>query len=91
MILSGATFLGLDFGGGLDADFDFLRAFGPDKTNKFRFNQENSTSFKLITVNIFFITELPRLFHIYWTLPLPSLVLALRSGGAGAAKGKAGV
>ncbi len=31
------------------------------------------------------------MFHIYLTLPLPSLVLALRSGGAGAARGAAGV
>lgn len=72
-------------------DFDFLRAFGPDKTNKFTFNQENSTSIKIIIVKKKFLTERPCLFHIYWTLPLPSLVLALRSGGAGAAKGKAGV
>lgn len=31
------------------------------------------------------------MFHIYPTSPLPSLVLALRSGGAGAARGTAGV
>lgn len=35
LILSGATFLGLGFGGGLDADFDFLRALGPEKIKPF--------------------------------------------------------
>lgn len=36
LILSGATFLGLGFGGGLDEDFDFLRALGPEKTKTFK-------------------------------------------------------
>lgn len=42
LILSGATFLGLDFGGGLGAGFDFLRAFGPENTEESVVKQENT-------------------------------------------------
>lgn len=42
LILSGATFLGLDFGGGLGAGFDFLRAFGPKNAEELVFKQKNT-------------------------------------------------
>lgn len=45
LILSGATFLGLDFGGGLGAGFDFLRAFGPENTEESMVKQENTIKY----------------------------------------------
>lgn len=52
LILSGATFLGLDFGGGLGAGFDFLRAFGPKNAEEFIFKRENTFKYlKQITSN----------------------------------------
>lgn len=92
LILSGATFLGLGFGRGLAADLDFLRALGPEK------NRDSSlinTTIKLVRnilkEQIFMTQSKIFMFCIYPTLPFPSLVLALRSGGAGAGGGAAGV